>query len=593
MNWKVDRFKVLLPLLLVIAVTCSYGINSASAVPSQLYVSNTGSDAWNGQAPSWNGVDGPKQTIKNAANTVSDGGTINIENGTYNENDISVFSKNVNFVGSSKTKTIVNGNQISRIFSVGAQGVTYSYSFTNITFINGKSSAGGAIWNYGATTIQNCIFRNNNASFSGGAIYSQGTGSAPAALSLKNCIFDNNTCNNGILLNAQSTLSVRGCNFYNNTGSVQSILWNNIGTISSFQFNRIIGTGKLISSDSGGDLGLNWWGSNADPTAQVTGVTVTPWLVLTSNSTPSTVGNGGKSTITANLLYDSGILIDPSNPSLYYHDPVFGYVPNGILVSFLSDVLGIVSPVTNTTVNGAATTQFTAGLTTGLSTITSTIDSQSSTTTVNIVPALAVQSIDPLNNAINVAVNKAITIVFNRNIQFGASPIVLKTSAGVAKAFTATISGNTLTITPNSLLAYGTNYLVVLQPDSIVDTLGIPLAASFTSAFTTMTSPPAPPVVVSTIPIQNAVNVAKTIVINFNFNQAIKLGTNPIIELKTSTGTIKSFVASVSGNTLIITPNSPLGSKLIWYVVLHRGCVTDLTGLSGLAQTYTLYFKTA
>lgn len=591
----VNRYKLLLPLLLlVIAVTCSYGINTASAVPSQIYVSNTGSDAWNGQAPTWNGVDGPKQTIKNAANTVTTGGTVHIQNGTYNENDISVFSKNVNFVGESKTKTIVNGNQISRIFSVGAQGVTYSFSFTNMTFMNGKSSAGGAVWNYGATTFENCIFKNNNATFSGGAIYSQGTGSAPAALTLTNCIFNNNTCNNGILLNALSTLSVNGCDFYNNTGTTQSILWNNFGSISNFQFNRIIGTGKLISSDSGGDLSLNWWGSNADPTAKVTGVTVTPWLVLTSSSNPTSVGNGGKSTITASLLYDSGILTDPTHPDLYYHDPAFGHVPDGILVSFLSDLLGSVSPVTNTTVNGAATTKFTAGATTGLSTITSTIDTQASTATVNIVTPPAVTNTDPAYNAVNVAVNKVIKITFNRAIQFGTNPwFEFKTSTGTSVPFTTSILGNVLTITPNTLLALGTKYSVILHSGSIMDMAGIAMPTPFSTVFTTTSTAPTAPVVTSTDPKNNSVNIPVSKVVKFTFNKAIKLATNPWIEFKTSTGTTKSFVASVSGSTLSLTPTTALALGTSYLVILHSNSVYDSTGLSGLASPYTLSFKTA
>lgn len=220
MNKNTKRYSVVLPLLiLVVAVTCIYGLNTASAVPSKLYVSNSGNDDWNGETQIYSGgLNGPKHTIKNATNTVTNDGTIFIANGTYNENNIAVFSKNVNYIGESKTKTIINGNKIGRLFSVGAQGVTYSYSFANLTFLNGNATAGGALWNYGVTTIDNCIFINNNASASGGAIYSSGTMSAPAALTITNCIFNNNTCKNGILLNALSTLSVTGSDFFNNTG---------------------------------------------------------------------------------------------------------------------------------------------------------------------------------------------------------------------------------------------------------------------------------------------------------------------------------------------------------------------------------------
>ena len=162
--------------------------------------------------------------------------------------------------------------------------------------------------------IDNCIFKNNIANYAGAAIYSFGTGSAPASININNCNFTNNSASHGTISIGLSSLSVTGSDFTNNTGSTASILWSNFGQISNFQFNRIIGTGNLISSDSGGDVSLNWWGSNADPSAQLTGVTASNWLILTSHANPTTIVAGATSTVTADLLYDNGILTDPTNP---------------------------------------------------------------------------------------------------------------------------------------------------------------------------------------------------------------------------------------------------------------------------------------
>ena len=202
-----------------------------------------------------------------------------------------------------------------------------------------------------------------------------------------------------------------------------------------------------------------------------------------------------------------------------------------------------------------------------------------------------VTSTNPVNNAVNVALNKVIQITFNKNIQFGTNPwIELVTSGtGTAKAFTTTITGNILNITPTTPLAIGTKYIVIIHSNAVTDTTGtVGLAAPYTTKFTTTT----PPVVTSTSPVNNAVNVALNKVIKINFNKNIKLGTNPWIELKTSSGTAKSFTTSITGSTLNITPNTPLAKGTNYTVIIHSNAVTDTTGTAGLAAAYTTKFKT-
>ncbi|MTK63266.1 MAG: hypothetical protein F8N15_01705 [Methanobacterium sp.] len=592
MNVNLDRkYKFMIPILMV-CLSCAFamGLNTASAAnPNQMYVSNTGSDSWSGYSPVWNGTDGPKQTIKNATNAVNNGGTIHISDGVYNENNIAVFSKDVNYIGQSKTKTIVNGNKISRIFSVGAQGVTYNYFFANMSFINGNSTAGGALWNYGATTIDNCIFKNNMAQYSGGAIYSQGTGSAPASLTITNTSFINNTCNmGGAILNALSTVSVSNSEFVNNTGTT-SVLYNNYGTISYFQFNRMIGTGTLIHSDSGGDLSLNWWGSNNDPSSMAVGVTVVPWLVLSVFANPTSITQGATSTITADLLHDSGILTDPNNPDLYYHDPVYGHVMDGILVLF-SSTLGTVNPVTTTLLNGAATTTFT-GNTVGTGTINATIDAQTVSKNVSITqkspPVLT--GTDPVNNSVNIPLNKIVKFTFNKNIKLAANPwIEFKTSKGTIVNFTSSVSGNILSLTPNSLLLSGTKYSVIIHSGSVMDMSNTGTTTPISIVFTTDTAP----TVTSVSPANNGVNIPTNKVIKYTFDKSIKLATNPWIEFKTTSGTSINFIASVTGNVLNITPSSLLKNKTKYTIILHTNSVESLGG-AGLANPYQNYFTTA
>ena len=203
-----------------------------------------------------------------------------------------------------------------------------------------------------------------------------------------------------------------------------------------------------------------------------------------------------------------------------------------------------------------------------------------------------VTSTNPVNNAVNVALNKVIQITFDKNIQFGTNPWIelVTSSTGTAKAFTTTITGNILNITPTTPLTKGTKYIVIIHSNAVTDTTGMAkLAAPYTTKFTTTT----PPVVTSTSPLNNAVNVALNKVIQINFNKNIKLGTNPWIELKTTnSGTAKPFTATITGSTLNITPNTPLAKGTNYTVIIHSNAVTDTTGTAGLAAAYTTKFRT-
>ena len=164
-----------------------------------------------------------------------------------------------------------------------------------------------------------------------------------------------------------------------------------------------------------------------------------------------------------------------------------------------------------------------------------------------------------------------------------------KTGSGENVLFTSSIVGNVLSITPNSLLATGTQYTVILHPNSITDMIGNGLAADYTTKFTTTT----PPVVTSTSPANNAVNVALNKVIQIKFNKNIKFGTDSWIELKTTnSGTAKPFTATITGSSLYIKPTTQLARGTSYTVIIHSNAVTDTTGTAGLVTSYTIKFRT-
>ncbi|MBZ2167112.1 Ig-like domain-containing protein [Methanobacterium spitsbergense] len=258
------------------------------------------------------------------------------------------------------------------------------------------------------------------------------------------------------------------------------------------------------------------------------------------------------------------------------------------------------NPVGTATTNalGIATLQYTITQTQGIYTILAeflqdnTYAASSNTNTLDVLDNTppVVTSSNPVNNSFNVALNKVIQITFNEAIKFGANPwIELKFSSGTGAAipFTSSIVGNILSITPNSLLDAGRKYTVILHSNSITDLAGNGLTAPYTTRFTTS----APPVVTSTSPVNNAVNVAVNKVVQINFSKAIQLGTNPWIELKNQYGQIKPYTTSINGSTLNITANAAFARGTTYTVILHSNSVTS-TGGAGLTTPYTTKFTT-
>ncbi|MCE7698688.1 MAG: Ig-like domain-containing protein [Methanobacterium paludis] len=100
--------------------------------------------------------------------------------------------------------------------------------------------------------------------------------------------------------------------------------------------------------------------------------------------------------------------------------------------------------------------------------------------------APTVKTVDPTNNAVNIATNKAIKVTFNEPITAGTKWIEITTSNGTVVPSTFTISGNVLTITPTSALSKGTKYTVLIHTGSVTDLAGNNIAG-YVTRFTTTT----------------------------------------------------------------------------------------------------------
>ena len=156
----------------------------------------------------------------------------------------------------------------------------------------------------------------------------------------------------------------------------------------------------------------NWWGKNTEPTISTTATAPTtatdiwkangtgtlnynPWLVLNATANPTSIFTGETSTITADLTKNS----NGQDTTTIYPGK---FVPNGIPVTFVHDLLGTVNPVNTNITNGIANTTFTAGSVPGNSTIVAKVDGMDGTTPAKTVNTTVTLTVNPLPTAIEV-----------------------------------------------------------------------------------------------------------------------------------------------------------------------------------------------
>lgn len=162
--------------------------------------------------------------IQKAIDNVGDGGTIHL-NGYYsaqNNDSVIYVNKNIRIAGG--LDTVLDGKNISCIFSIQKTGSNCQIS--NLKFVNGMDVHGGAMIILGKNVVvENSVFENNCANHSGGAIYVlsifNDSGRYPEEgenLIIKNCNFTNNFAQvaAGAIGVYGNNTQVIGCNFVSN-----------------------------------------------------------------------------------------------------------------------------------------------------------------------------------------------------------------------------------------------------------------------------------------------------------------------------------------------------------------------------------------
>ena len=203
-------------------------------------------------------------------------------------------------------------------------------------------------------------------------------------------------------------------------------------------------------------------------------------------------------------------------------------------------------------------------------------------------------SIVPTTGANNITTTQVITITFSRPIQPGSAygNINVKNAAGVSAGITKTINGNNLTITPNYGWTPGTTYTINLPTNCINSTNGAPLAAAYTSNFTTATPPPNP-TVTSVNPVNGTTKVATNQVITITFSSPIEAGNvYNNINVKNAAGVSAGITKTINGNNLTITANYGWTPGTTYTINLPANSIEDSSSGAPLTTTYISTFST-
>jgi hypothetical protein len=191
-----------------------------------------------------------------------------------------------------------------------------------------------------------------------------------------------------------------------------------------------------------------------------------------------------------------------------------------------------------------------------------------------------VNSTDPVNNATGVALNRMIVVTFSEPMDqatINSLTFTLKQGTTLVTG-TVTYSGTTATFTPSTTLAASTIYTGTITTGS-KNIEGIALASNFILSFTTGSAPDnILPTVISTDPLNNAINVERNKIIALTFSEAMDLSTinTSTFTLKQGTTVIPGTVA-YSGTTATFTPANILTAGTVYSATITNGA-KDLAG---------------
>ncbi len=547
-------------LLLAVVVLFSFGFNTAAAAnTSTIYVNTIGNNSWDGQSATWNGINGPKQTISNATGTVITNGTIYIAQGTYYESGINI-NTNMTIIGESQQNTIINGtNSGNSIFTI-ASGV--NATIINLTLTQGQSNNGGAIYNNGTLTVTNCTLTDTaNSSVAGGlggAIFNQG-----GTLIVTNSTLNNNTARIGGAI----------CNRYGNVILTSNLFNNNIAQLGGGAICNYEGNLTMVNSTLNNNI-ANWTGG-----AIMNFGTLTVTNSTLNNNTAQTDCGGAICNYDANLTVTNSSF--NSNKA-----PVGGAIYNGA-----DDSSGDVSSVVNfnwiigNSPNNSEIYSTNGTINATLNWWGSNVDPSSNVQgNVTVTPWL-VLNVTANPNSISNCGNSTVTanLLYDNQGHYhnpvndhvpDRIPVIFTTTLGSMCSLSSTVNGTAQSTLNGGLIAGVANISIKIDNQTVNNSIKV---------IDTI-----PPTINVTDPVNGATGVGLNKSVTVMFSEPVKMG-NGAIALQSSNGTLIPVTTSVNGSVLTITPKSALSKGVRYTVLVHTGSVTDLAGnnVAGYVSRFT------
>lgn len=197
----------------------------------------------------------------------------------------------------------------------------------------------------------------------------------------------------------------------------------------------------------------------------------------------------------------------------------------------------------------------------------------------------------PSNGALGVPFNQIISATFNEEMNastINPSTFIIKKADGTAVLGTVTYSGTTATFTPASPLSPNTTYTGRITT-GVKDVMGNALQTDHVWTFATGMI--IVPVVITTDPANNEINVALNKIITATFSVPMDPLTinNSTFTVKQGTNTIAGVI-TYTGSTVSFTPANPLTVNTVYTVTLTTGA-KSLQG-TPLATNYVWSFTT-
>ena len=205
---------------------------------------------------------------------------------------------------------------------------------------------------------------------------------------------------------------------------------------------------------------------------------------------------------------------------------------------------------------------------------------------VDVCPTVAIT--DPANGAVNVSTSKAITATFSEPMNpasINATTFLVKQGAAAVSG-TISYSGSSATFTPTNPLAANTVYTGTITTGT-KDPAGNSMIADYVWNFNTGSVP----VVVSTDPVNGAINVALNKVITATFSTVMNSSSISATTFLVKQGSVNiTGVTTYAGMTASFTPSLPLSPSSVYTAIITTGA-RDTAG-NALTTNHTWSFAT-